>query len=367
MSFSEFEKSLPQYDLWEYLKNTDKSIVMYGMGNGADKIICELDKIGVTVADFFASDGFVRGQCFHEKKVLSFGEIKEKYNDFIILVSFGSEREEVVNFIEKMSLEYELYLPDVPVAGEGLFNLDFYHENREKIKKAYELFADKKSKKCFENIILYKLTGKIGYLLCENESDEEIYANILNTTNYKIAADLGAYNGDSTVFISANSTNLEKIIAIEPDRKNYAKILRNTENIKVVVEAHNLCAWSERTALSFDRGGNRNSSVSGIGHTPSIGDTKKEIVTGDALDNIAGSNKIDFIKIDVEGAEAEAIKGCNKIMSRYAPEMHISAYHRNGDIFELTILINSLLPDHKLYLRHKRCLPAWEISLLAVK
>ena len=48
---------------------------MYGMGNGADKIIEVLDALGIEVADFFASDGFVRGHSFHGKKVLSFSEV----------------------------------------------------------------------------------------------------------------------------------------------------------------------------------------------------------------------------------------------------------------------------------------------------
>ena len=60
--------SLPQFeqDLWQYLAATDKPIVMYGMGNGADKILAVCDRFGITVRDFFASDGFVPApQLFH--------------------------------------------------------------------------------------------------------------------------------------------------------------------------------------------------------------------------------------------------------------------------------------------------------------
>ena len=66
-------------DLWSHLQSTPKPIVMYGMGNGADKILAVLEKYNIEVADFFASDGFVRGHSFHGKKVLSFSQIKEKY------------------------------------------------------------------------------------------------------------------------------------------------------------------------------------------------------------------------------------------------------------------------------------------------
>ena len=95
---------LPHYsafknDLWQYLALADKPVVMYGMGNGADKIIQVFDRYGITVSDFFASDGFVRGQTFHGKTVLSFSAIREKYTDFIIVVSFGSSLPDVLKNI----------------------------------------------------------------------------------------------------------------------------------------------------------------------------------------------------------------------------------------------------------------------------
>ena len=65
-------------DMWEELRQSKKPIVMYGMGDGADKILAVLESRGISVSDFFASDGFVRGQTFHSKKVLSFSEIKNK-------------------------------------------------------------------------------------------------------------------------------------------------------------------------------------------------------------------------------------------------------------------------------------------------
>ena len=80
---------LAEKNLWVHLKETKLPIVIYGMGNGADKIIEELEARGITVSDFFASDGFVRGHHFHGKRVLSLSEVKEKYESFIILVRFG--------------------------------------------------------------------------------------------------------------------------------------------------------------------------------------------------------------------------------------------------------------------------------------
>ena len=95
--------SLPEYpikfDMWDELQREHRPIVVYGMGNGADKLLCRFEKYGIRVSDFFASDGFVRGHSFHGMRVKSFSEIKEEYSDFVIVLSFASNREEVLKMI----------------------------------------------------------------------------------------------------------------------------------------------------------------------------------------------------------------------------------------------------------------------------
>ena len=47
-------------DLWDHLLQSDKKIVLWGMGNGADKIINELSRRSLSVTAVFASNGFAR-------------------------------------------------------------------------------------------------------------------------------------------------------------------------------------------------------------------------------------------------------------------------------------------------------------------
>ena len=91
-------------DLWHYLAKSERPIVMYGMGNGADKIIAVCEKYGIEISDFFASDGFVRGHSFHGKTVLSYSAIKEKYEgqNPIILLSFASSLPDVMSLFRRV-------------------------------------------------------------------------------------------------------------------------------------------------------------------------------------------------------------------------------------------------------------------------
>ena len=58
-------------DVWQYLRGIDRPIVMYGTGNGADRIFSVFGRLGITVSAIFASDGFVRSRTFHGIPVVS--------------------------------------------------------------------------------------------------------------------------------------------------------------------------------------------------------------------------------------------------------------------------------------------------------
>ena len=81
-------------DVWQYLRGIDRPIVMYGTGNGADRIFSVFDRLGITVSAIFASDGFVRSRTFHGIPVVSYADVLKKYGgDFIIVLAFGSDRQ----------------------------------------------------------------------------------------------------------------------------------------------------------------------------------------------------------------------------------------------------------------------------------
>ena len=111
MNFDPFV--LPKYpvesDMWQDLKNENRPIVIYGMGNGADKLISRFNELNIEFADIFASDGFVRGHSFHGIRVKSFSEIKEIYENFVVVLSFASNREEVLSLFTEIDGKYDMY------------------------------------------------------------------------------------------------------------------------------------------------------------------------------------------------------------------------------------------------------------------
>ena len=345
-------------DLWTSLLECDKPIVLYGMGNGADKIADELERRGMEVAAYFASDDFVRGQLFRGKRVMKYAEVKELYPDCVILVAFASQLPDVMERIFAIDAENELYVPDVPVVGGRVFDLAFYEENLDLIRDARALFADEESKKLYDNIILYKLTGKLSYLKAATSSREEVFQKVMNCERYARCADLGAYNGDSVREFMREFPNLSFVASLEPDRRNHKKLVKFVEEAELsFVECHNCAAWHENGEMAFSQSGNRNARA-GEG---------KGIVEVRTLDSILDGRGVDYIKYDVEGSEYEALCGSKKTIADCQPDLLVSLYHRNEDIFRLPIFVHSLLPEHKLYLRRFPYVPAWDLNLYAIK
>ena len=60
----------------------------------------------------------------------------------------------------------------------------------------------------------------------------------------------------------------------------------------------------------------------------------------------------DFIKMDIEGGEQDALFGMKKIIAARKPALAISLYHRPEDIFSIPLFLNQLNPDYSFYLRN---------------
>lgn len=338
-------------ELWKYLKTAEKPIVLYGMGNGADKIIKVLDEYGIKFSGVFASDGFVRKKTFHGHKVCSYNELHQQFGEMIVLMCFGSSRAEVIENVKKISAEQEFYAPEVPVIGGGLFTEKYLYDNKEKFESVYNRLADNNSKKTFSNIVNFKLSGKINYLFdCETAPDEP-YESFFSLSNDESFLDLGAYIGDTVADFIKRVKDYKSITAVEPDKKTFRKLIVNAENLKNITLI-NKCISDFSGVGKFAMNAGRNSVVSESG-----ADT--DFIT---VDDIINGGNVSYIKMDVEGEEEKAIIGAEKTILKNKPKMLISCYHRTDDLISLPRAVFRIRDDYKLYMRHFTSVPAWDTN-----
>lgn len=342
-------------NIWDYLAKSEKPIVVYGMGNGAEKIIATLEEYGAKVSDIFASDEFVRGHSFLGYKVMKYSEICEKYDDFNVVLAFASRLDDVIERIKQIDSEHTVFAPDVPVSGGGLFTIEYVKENEDKFDFVYNHLADDESKRVYLDIINFKISGRVKYLVNGFCDKNDIYENILKLSDDEIIADLGAYDGDTIrEFTDFTGGKYKHIYALEPDTKSFKKLVRNTEGM-AELDLYNMGAWSKKDTLIFDVQASRNSKLSSKGVPIEVTD----------IDSLI-SSPITMIKMDIEGSELQALNGAKRLIQECSPKLYICAYHRNEDLFSLPMKILELNDSYKLYFRHSQYIPAWESNFYAI-
>lgn len=147
------------------------------------------------------------------------------------------------------------------------------------------------------------------------------------------------------------------IIAFEPDPDLYAECCKNVRddplsNFQLV----NAGLSSQEGTAVFDTrikgaGGIISSgSDSNKAETHIIGD-KIEIRTV-ALDDIVGDRTVGFIKLDIEGAEFDALHGAKNVIVQDKPLLAICVYHLPGDVLAIMDYLHQLLPEYRFLLRH---------------
>ncbi len=340
----------------------DKPVVIYGTGNGADKIIDVLEARGVRIDAVFASDGFVRDRVFRSYRVRSYSDVISEYGDDIsILAAFGSGRDEVLSFLEELDARHDLYIPEVPLFCESLtdelFDSAYYKAHKDELEAVRTLLSDEESRLLFDDIISHRLTGKLGCLK-RTEEVRVTLASLPSRGLIKTVIDGGAFCGDTAELFADVFPECEKIIAVEPDPRTFAKL--SAKDIRGLVSVNAMLGGTPGEHV-FAAAGSRGSSETVANKR------KKEVVTkvttADMLEKEFGH--IDMIKLDTEGWEAPALDGATRVLES-EPLLSVSLYHRTADLFTLPLRLSPLYPGARFILRRPRCVPEWDLNLYVI-
>lgn len=348
--------------VWEILKNTDLPIVLYGTGNGGDKLIDALAKIGRTPDGVFASDGFVRSRTFHDMPVQSLADAEKQFgHDMIILCAFGSSLPDVMDHMRWLSRNYTFFMPELPLYGGDLFDYPYFSAHIDALNRAYASLSDDRSRKLFCQTILYRLSGKIDYLET-TETFENSLASLLRTDAVRTALDGGAFTGDTARDMLRVFPNLDTLLAAEPDERTFRKLSAFAkEREDTVFPVH--CALSDTVGTyTFSSSGSRGSGIDGRNKR-----AKTVEIPANTVDSLCRDLTLDLLKLDIEGEESAALRASCETVRRDRPALAVSLYHRSEDLFSLTAQVSDMCGDgYSYHLRRVPCFPCWDLVLYAV-
>ncbi|MEZ3435961.1 MAG: FkbM family methyltransferase [Lachnospiraceae bacterium] len=159
----------------------------------------------------------------------------------------------------------------------------------------------------------------------------------------EVFLDIGGFDGMTSVYFSEWSQRNNFSYIFEPDVNNIRKCRDNLSNTSLKYQIIPKGAWSEETKLHFQADADVSSKICDAGNTS---------ISVTTIDKIMKNEKASFIKMDIEGAELQALIGAKQTISNYKPKLAISVYHKPEDIWEIPNIILQYNSSYKLYLRH---------------
>lgn len=328
----------------------EETIIIYGAGGGGQWLLELLSRYAIRVIAFFDSDpekwnNSVKGLpvCNPEKN-----PIKNSNNALIIIALRNSKAQiEVLNYLGYLGytnvILYSqiwnnfIYDPDVDI--KKMFDTN-------KLIKVAKLWKDQKSSDVFIDAIRF-------HTIYNHEMNNELQNGIQYfpedvpmKRKFDCFIDCGAYTGDTIMELYNKFGKVKKIIAFEPDSDNFLKLSQylktNSKKVCDQLLLYPCGVWSETTQMRFSDRCNASSAIT------SDGESMKQFV---ALDEVIFNIKPEFIKMDVEGAEVEALQGAKEMICLNKPDLAICLYHRIDHLWDIALLINNWNLGYDFYIR----------------
>lgn len=181
--------------------------------------------------------------------------------------------------------------------------------------------------------VIYKTTfGKT--ILFTNEAlypiadDFNYYQHFYKAKTGDIVIDAGANMGHIAIYLSRQVGENGRVYCFEPDKFNVERLNNNrqlNDDLPDNISIEDLLLWNENILVDFEEAGTVGSSAVWFSDNANV--VKKQAVTLDSWTEKKQLSRLDFIKMDIEGAEIEALDGAVEILGKYKPNFAIASYH----------------------------------------
>jgi FkbM family methyltransferase len=157
----------------------------------------------------------------------------------------------------------------------------------------------------------------------------------------EIFADVGGFDGQTSLELIKRCPDYKAVYIFEPSQDNLDLAKKNLfqhSNVQFIAKGLS----NKFAELRFKSHDGAASSISELGDV---------VIEVDALDKIV-SEKITFLKMDIEGAESLAIEGAMQHILNDHPKIAIAVYHKSDDFWQIPTQILAIRNDYDLHLRH---------------
>lgn len=344
-----------------------KQIMMYGAGGMGKKlyklfkdsgidVVCFLDTVHCAKKDIEKTleiDPYVVSIYNPENEKLQ----TFKESGYVILSALFSldVRERIKEELFTIGFKNVFALHEVDLSAANayrdLFNgsynkVDILGADRARVIEAFDLLESEQDKELYIEHIIAHLTDDFSKKKEPHDIGLQYLAHDIQVEkNYSNFIDCGGFDGDTVRNLVLKGMTLSNIAVFEPQNVLHQKITEDVRHNDFRSATIFPCGVSSRTEkLRF--------SVCDVNPGSSKIDTNgDDFIQCVAIDDVLQGFKPTFIKMDIEGAELEALKGAKHTIVENRPQLAICLYHSLSDMWEIPLLIKSYYEGYKFYIR----------------
>jgi FkbM family methyltransferase len=219
------------------------------------------------------------------------------------------------------------------------------YERRAEILAGLELFEDPVSRQVYHDHLALRLTFDLKFLSIPAIDSQYAPSDLPAPRQPMRLVDGGGFIGDTVEFFLDHGLKMEAVAVFEPDMINFRKLVDassryTSEGVETLL--YPCGVGGETGMLRFQDGQGAGSQLS------ERGDIHVQVL---ALDDILPNFQPTLIKLDIEGAEPDALLGARRMIQLGMPDLAVCVYHTPAHLWEIPTLIREMFPSYRLFLR----------------
>ncbi|MHB1675733.1 MAG: FkbM family methyltransferase [Acidobacteriaceae bacterium] len=342
------------------LAERNRQCVVFGAGTMGRRSLAALHTIGVHPLCFADNNPALWGKSVEGVPVRSPEDAAELFGeDAVFFIAIRNENHWYRETLEQLRhLGCRHISSSEPIAWRFpdkfppflLYDLPHnLYAHAEEVVRAAKLWADDESLAEYQAQIQLRAFGDPSLLSQPALEESYVLPGVFQLGPEDIFLDCGAFDGDTIRSLIDREIQFDKIEAVEADSHSFARladfVATLRPDIRNRIRLHHCAVGAHRGKVRFADTGGVESRIS---------DEGKILIDMMPIDVMFASKRVSIVKMDIEGGEYDALLGAQQVIRRDRPILAICVYHSQEDIWRLPLLIRSLCPEHRMYLKAYR-------------
>jgi FkbM family methyltransferase len=342
------------------LAETNRQCVIFGAGTMGRRAVAALHDMGVHPLAFADNNPALWGKSVEGMPVLSPEDAADMFGeDAVFFIAIRNENHWYRETFQQLNhLGCRHISSSEPIAWRFpdkfppflLYNLPHnLYAHAEDVVRAAKLWADEESVAEYLAQIQLRAFGDPSLLSKPAIEESYILEGVFQLEPEDVFLDCGAFDGDTIRGLIDQDIPFDKVEAVEADSHSFARLADYVAtldpSLRNRIRLHYCAVGAHRGSVRFQDSGSVDSKVS---------DEGRILVDMVPIDVMFASKRVSMIKMDIEGGEYDALMGAQQVMRRDRPILAICVYHSQEDIWRLPLLISSLCPEYRMYLKAYR-------------